>query len=183
MTEILLKSILFGFGVYTMAMLVFRPLLPQKYKSLIEEFDNSACIIIPVIGLIYFGVWALTLLGEQNTFEESSRFYPTESSWVSVSYSSYWPQVIIFLSSQLLWFKRLRSVILIRLLIALLLMIPTARILTYMAISRDRDHLPSSWSVPLSDQIKDWIWCIGLFVLVSMVFHLMKIKLVHRDKI
>lgn len=181
MTETLLKSILFGFGVYTMVMIVLRPLLPEKHKSLIEEFDNSACIITPLIALIYLGVWISTLLGTQNTFEEPNGFQQIKSSWVSVSYLSYLPQVIIVLSSQLLWFKRLRSIILIRFLIALLLMIPTERFLTYIAISADRDYLPSSWSVSLSDQIKDWIGCLCLFVLM-IAFSLIEPRLKHRCK-
>ena len=70
MNETLLKSILFGFGVYSIIILLIKPIFSDATKIKIEKFDNSACSIIPVMGLIYLLNWLVTLFFRYNNLED-----------------------------------------------------------------------------------------------------------------
>lgn len=175
MTETLLKSILFGFGVYSIFILLIKPLFSDATKIKIEKFDNSACSIIPVIGLIYLLNWLGTLFFQYNNLEDSAEIYQLKSRLFGTYWFGYWLQPSLFLSSQLLWFKKLRKIIVIRFLIALTLTFSIERII-YLT-SLHRDFMPSTWSVSLLSKIIEWIWSIGIFTFVTIIFDLIKTRL------
>jgi molybdopterin-containing oxidoreductase family membrane subunit len=176
MTETLLKSILFGFGVYSIFILLIKPIFSDAIKIKIEKFDNSACSIIPVIGLIYLLNWLGTLFFQYNNLEDSAEIYQLKSRLFGTNWFGYWLQPSLFLSSQLLWFKKLRKIILIRLLIALALTVSIESIVISLT-SLHRDYMPSTWSVPLSSKIIEWIWSIGIFTSITIIFDLIKTRL------
>jgi hypothetical protein len=173
MNETLLKSILFGFGVYSIIILLIKPIFSDATKIKIEKFDNSACSIIPVMGLIYLLNWLVTLFFRYNNLEDSVEIYQLKSRLFGTYWLGYWLQPSLFLSSQLLWFKKLRKIKLIRIIIALTLIVSVESIFVYLT-SLHRDYLPSTLNIQLSSRIYGWIWSIGIFGFTSILFHLIK---------
>lgn len=182
MTETLLKSILFGFGIYSIFKLLFKPLFSDATKIKIEKFDNSACSIIPVIGLIYLLNWLGTLFFQYNNLEDQAEIYQMKSRLFGAYWFGYWLQPSLFLSSQLLWFKKLRKIILIRIIIALTLILSIESIVVYMT-SFHRDYLPSSWTVPLTTRIYEWALSIGIFIFVTILYHFTKARLKFKNDV
>lgn len=176
MTETLLKSILFGFGIYSIFIFLIKSNFSNATKIKIEKFDNSACSIIPIIGLIYLLNWLGTLFFQYNIIADSSEIYQLKSRLFRTYWIGYWLQPSLFIASQLLWFKKLRKIILIRFLIALTLIFSIESFVVYLTFSQ-RDYLPSTWSISLSSRIIEWIWRIGVFTSITIIFHLIKTRL------
>lgn len=176
MTETILKSIIFGFGVYSIIVLLIKSMFSESIKIKIEKFDNSACTFIPIIGLIYLLNWLGILFFQFSTIEDSTEIYQMKSRLFGLYWFGYWLQPSLFLSSQLLWFKKLRKVKLIRILIALTLIGSIEGIVIYFT-SLHRDYLPSGWTVSLSSRIYGWILNIGIFGFASILFHFMRTRL------
>lgn len=173
MIETILKSLFVGFGIYTLILLLFKQILSKPTKIEIEKFDNSACTIIPVIGLIYLINWVGTLFLQYSNIEDPTEVYQMKNRLFGSYWFGYWLAQSLFLSSQLLWFKKLRKITWIRILIALTFIVSIESILVHLT-SLHREYLPSSWSMSLSAKIVEWIYSLGIFSVVSITFHQIK---------
>lgn len=168
-----LESILFAFGIYTIILFSIKPFISRSLKTKIEEFDNSTCLLISIVGLIYFLVFFITIYFQLRSLQTHSEIYGMKQRLFGTYWFAYWTQPAFYLTSQLLWFKKLRKLTLIRLFVSLSLIASIQGIIIYLT-SLHRDYLPSSWSTPISLQIIDWLWSFGIFGIVSTVFHSIK---------
>jgi hypothetical protein len=174
--ELTIGSILFGFGAYSIIFLIGRPMLTESRKSIMDKFDNSACIMAAFIGAMYLIggltcliIGYLTVKMQVEGFTMKDRFFGKYWIW-------YWIQPTFYLISQLLWFKKIRKLKLVRFIVALLLIISIENLVICIT-SLHRDYLPSSWSMPISARITDWLINLGLFIATTTIFHLIKTRL------
>lgn len=169
MVDTLLRSVLIGFGLYSVFFISIGPIFSGPTKLKIEKFDNSACSFIPVIGVVYLLNWLGILIVQYTIAEEPAEIYQLNNRVFGPYWFGYWLQPFLFLSSQLLWFKKLRKMISIRIIIALTLIVSIQSLIVYLR-SMDRQYLPSSWTVPLLSRMYDWILSIGIFVSITALF-------------
>ncbi|MBU2062130.1 MAG: hypothetical protein KKH44_09830 [Bacteroidetes bacterium] len=174
--EIAIGGILFGFGFYSIVFLIGRPILSESKKSIMDRFDNSACLVAAFIGALYLIGGLTSLIIEYTTVKMQVEGFTKKDKLFGKYWIWYWPQPFLYFSSQLLWFKSIRTKKIIRLLIALLLITSIESIVIYLT-ALHRDYLPSSWSTLISARISDWLLSLGIFGLVSIVFHVIKTKL------
>lgn len=176
MTETIVQSILFGFGIYSITIMLSKPLFSGSTKIKIEKFDNSACTLIPAVGLIYLLNRLGTLFFQYGNLEDITEIYQISNRLFGPYWLGYWISPLLSLSSQLLWFKKLHRIILIRIIIAITLMVSIERIVVFLT-SLHRDYLPGSWMVLSSSKKYEWLYSVGVFGLVSILFHLIKTRL------
>lgn len=172
MVNSLLLSILFGFAVYNLVMLLSKSLGSAQIKRHIEKFDQSACTFIPVVGLVLFVINIASLYSEikitTNPNEGDLLQRITGSYWYA-----YWFQYLLYLSPILLWIKRLRNYVVLRIFVSLIILFPLERIVIYFS-SFHSDYQPSNWTISHLEQIINWFWHIGIFCVVAVVFHLIR---------
>ena len=173
--ELTAELLLFGFGIYSLFYFSVTFFLHKQNYVTITKYDNSACVVAAIAGGLYLLVWLIKL---------SMKILPTEEQdgvLIANSVTSpYWlgflvPPLLLS-SSQLLWIKSLRRKKIIRVIIALFLLTSIESIVIYLT-ALHRDYLPSSWSMPVSARITEWLIGLGLFGATTTIFHLMKTKL------
>ncbi|MCU0434545.1 MAG: hypothetical protein MUC87_13915 [Bacteroidia bacterium] len=175
MVEPIIKSVLTGFGIYTIAMLWSKPFLPHTLKSKIEKFDSSACVLIPFTGLLYLVVWSVTIYFNYRNAETQDDIYSITNRLTGPLWYAAWLEPVLSLSSQILWFKKIRKNKLTRICIALTLIVPAESIIGCF-ISIHRDYVQSHWQVNYPQRIVAWIGEVGIFGVVSILFHWIRIN-------
>jgi hypothetical protein len=179
-TNSLLLSILSGFAVYNLVMLLSKSIVSAQIKRRIEKFDQSACTFIPVIGLVLFVINIAYLYSEikittdQNEGDLLQRI--TGPYWYA-----YWFQYLLYLSPVLLWIKTLRNYVVLRIFISLIILFPLERVVIYFTPFH-RDYQPSNWTMSHLEQTINWFWHIGVFCVVAIVFHLIRRMFEKREK-
>lgn len=174
--EITLVSVFFGFGIYTIIFLLIRPYLSEFKRLNLDKYDNSACSIIAVTGGLYLLIWIVDIIMQFQMTEEQYQVYMIRDKLSGPYWLSYWIQPFLFLSSQLLWLKKVRKMKFVRFIVALMLMTSIESLVIYLT-SLHRDYLPSIWNSPISARIMDWFISLGLFGAITTIFHLIKTKL------
>lgn len=174
--EIVIEAILFGFGFYSILFLFGRPMLSESKKSIMDRFDNSACIIAAFSSTLYLIGGLTSLIIEYTTVKMQVQGFTMQDRLFGKYWIWYWIQPTFYLFSQLLWFKKIRKMKFIRFIVALILISSIESIVIYLT-SLHRDYLPSSWSTPISERISDWLISLGLFGMTTTIFHLIKTKL------
>ena len=124
---------------------------------------------------IHFSNWIRTLLFQYSNQEDATAIYQIKSRLFGTYWVSYWLPLLLFLSSQLLWIKKLREIHLIRIVIALSLIAPMQSFLIALTTVH-RDYLPSTWTISISSRIIEWLFSIGIFGLTALAFHLVKLR-------
>lgn len=175
MTNPFFQSIVFGFILYSLIILVIQPFISEPAKNKIEKFDHSACILIAIVGLIHLLFWTTNLIQQFNSSNNESAIYLMKIRLFGSYWLGYWFQPFLILVSQLLWSKKLRSIKWSRFVIPLVLIVSIESIMVHLT-STNRDYLPSSWSTPIRTMIVGWIFGFGGFIFFSVVFHLVKTK-------
>lgn len=174
--EITIGAILFGFGVYSILFLIGRPMLSESKKPIMDKFDNSACLVAAFVGAIYLIGGLTSLIIEYATLKMQVEGFTMKDRLFGKYWIWYWIQPTFYLFSQLLWFKKIRKIKFVRFIVALLLITSIESLIIYLT-SLHRDYLPSSWSMPISARIMDWLISLGLFGATTTIFHLIKTKL------
>jgi hypothetical protein len=173
-TDSLLHSVLYGFAVYNLLVLLCKLLPAGKINTSIEKFDQSVCTFIPVVGLILFVINIVYLYSEINfstdPYEGDFLQRMTGPYWFA-----YWFQYLLFLSPILLWFKKQRGYSSIRVILSIVLLFPLERVVIYIT-SFHRDYQPGNWTMLHAEQAVDWILHSGIFCAVAVVFHLIGIR-------
>lgn len=140
-----------------------------------EKFDQSVCAFIPVVALVLLVINIVYLYSEikltigPNEGDLLQRM--TGPYWFA-----YWFQYLLFLSPLLLWFKKLREYSLIRVILSIIILFPLERVVIYLT-SFHRDYQPSHWTMLHQEQAVDWILHSGIFALVAVVFHWIRMML------
>lgn len=174
--EIIIEALLFGFGVYSILFLISRPMLSEPKKSMMDKFDNSACLIAAFVGAIYLIGGLASLIIENATVKMQIEGFTMKGRLFGKYWIWYWIQPSFYLLSQLLWFKKIRKMKFVRFIVAILLIISIESLVIYLT-SLHRDYLPSSWSIPISARITDWLISLGLFGATTTIYHIVKTKI------
>ncbi len=175
-TEIAIGAILFGFGVYSILFLISRPMLFESKKHILDKFDNSACLVVVFVGAIYLIGGLTSLIIEYATVKMQIEGFTMKDRLFGKYWIWFWIQPTFYLFSQLLWFKKIRKMKVVRFIVALLLITSIESLVIYLT-SLHRDYLPSSWSMPISARMMDWLISLGLFGTTTTIFHFIKTKL------
>lgn len=174
--ELAVSAILFGFGFYTILYILFRSLLTVTQKETINNFDNSACLVAAIIGVTYFTGGIVSLITEYLTVKLQVEGFTMKDRIFGKYWLWYWHQPLFYISSLLLWVKSIRTKKIIRLIIALLLITSIESIVIYL-LSLNREYLRDNWTTAISASIMDWLFKLGIFGIVTLIFHLIKTKI------
>lgn len=174
--EIATFGILSGFGVYSIVFLIGRPVLSESKKSIIDNFDHSACLVAAFIGAIYLISVVVNLIFQFSMVKTHFEDFTISEILFGKYWFYFWIQPAFYSSSQLLWFKKIRKKKYVRFITALL-MITSVESLIIFFTSFNQDYLPSSWSITSSVRIKYWLISIGLFGVTTALFHFIKTKI------
>jgi len=151
-------------------------MLSESKKSIMDGFDNSACLVAALVGALYLIGGLTSLIIEYVTVKMQVEGFTMKDRLFGKYWILYWVQPTFYLFSQLMWFKKIRKIKFVRFIVALLLMTSIESLVIYLT-SLHRDYLPSSWSMPISERIIDWLISLGLFGVTTIIFHLIKTKL------
>ena len=155
MIQALSYSLVHGFALYSLISFITGFFLSETKQQKINRFDLSACQIGAIGGFIYLATTSISTLG-------LGRYAPV-----------IWIQLLMILSVQLVWSEKLRTLKLLRLLIACLLLFSLEGWII-MITSVHRDYMPSTWSIPFTTLLKFWLMDLGIFAIASGLFHWIK---------
>lgn len=130
-----------GFFVYT---LIFFGFLVLRKKENIRAFDDCACLVAVFSGIAFFLFWIGDLSWFWLAADEKSRLALSERFHGPYGFSLWLQPVFYGCISQLLWIRKVRRVIVLRLIVALLLFFDFEKC-TIIIISLHRDYLPGFW--------------------------------------
>lgn len=168
-------SLFFGFGIYTLLLILALQFRKGK-TDIINQFDQSVCLMIPIVFIIFILTTIIDLMIQYNQVWNTSEFDVLYTRVFGKYWLGYWIQPILFLSSQLLWFQHVRKNVWIRLFIGIVLLISVEQIIIYLT-SLHREYLPSTWSITLSDRILSWTVDFISFLVIGILFHFLRKKL------
>lgn len=160
---LIIESILLGFGIYSILLSLFLNRLEKWNTELIKSFDNLACIIFSIGGLLLIeSIYSITHnQDEYRPFKLINNFHGPYilTNWVQ--------PISLLILTQLLWLKKIKRSRFLRFTIGINLMLPYEKLVTIIT-SLHRDYLPSSWNMK-SDSNIIFDWAIYLFVFVLIV--------------
>lgn len=155
MIQILSYSLIHGFALYSLIGFIARFFLSETNRQKVNFFDKSACQIGAIGGFIYLATASVSTL-------ELGRYAPV-----------IWIHLLLILSVQLVWSEKIRTFKWIRLLIAFLLLFSLDGWI-FVFFSGQSNYLLSPLEIPFITWVQFWLMHIGIFVLVSGLFHWIK---------
>lgn len=173
-SEIIVGTLLFGFGLYSISYLLIWLFFSKLRGSLLDKFDHSACLIIAFIGSIYFIGGCSSLIFEYSTTKLQIQGFTLQDRLFGKFWVEYWMQPITFLPSVFLWFKFSRTKKWLRLIISISVMSTYESMLYIYFFAIYRDYIPARWVFNYSYYFYDWTWSLFLFGMLAVSFHLLR---------
>lgn len=165
---LIIESILLGFGIYSILLSLFLNRLEKWNTELIKSFDNLACIIFSIGGLLIIGQLLIESFYSITHTQDEYRPFKLINNFHGPYILTNWIQPIsLLILTQLLWLKKIKRNRFIRFAIGIILILPYEK-LVIIITSLHRDYLPSSWNMK-SDSNIIFDWAIYLFVFVLIV--------------
>ncbi len=178
----IIDSIVSGFGVYCIVLFCFSAYKLQNVNRNIDAIDDIATLIVRIAGLWIVFSWVVYIYSAL-TADYSNRI---ESHILNRMFGPYWftfwsRPVIYLFCTQLLWIKRIRKSIWIKLVIGILLILAwNIERFIIIITSYHRDFLPNSRMIydPAFGILFKFIYDFAIFLVITLFFHFLwhKIK-------
>lgn len=165
--HIVINSVFVGFGFYSLVA-IFN--LSTKFISEFDKelFDKISCQIFSIVGLLFVSNFIFNIYLAQTTD------YKTGYNEFDMALGPNWiiylsKPFVILVTSQLMWFRKLRMNRIIRFIIGLVLVLPIEIMLIELK-NINTEFPPSSWSLstPIDTAVFNWI--VNMSVYLSLAF-------------
>lgn len=152
MIEVISYTLIHGFSLYSLVLFITRLFFSRITKEKAERLDLSACQIAALSGSVYLILFIINILSMER--------YALPI----------WIGPLCILCLQVLWFEKLRKLIWLRLLLGCLLLFSPEDWVIFLT-SINRDYLPSTWSIPIYNQIRFLLTDTIIFITAVTSFH------------
>lgn len=173
-SEIIVSTLLYGFGLYSISYLLIWLFFSKLRGSVLDKFDDSACLIIAFLASIYFIGGLMYLIYEYSTTNLQIQGFTMQDRLFGKFWFEYWFQPITFIPSLLLWFKYSRTKKWLRLIISISVLFTYESLIYICFFAINRDYIPAQWMFNYSYFFYNWTWNLFLFGMISVSFHLIR---------
>lgn len=178
--DLIFESIFVGFGIYSIFLSLSRKRLESWDNQFLRNIDKVASGIFSIGGILFIGYWLFDVLMAFSLAADEQEKYGIRNRLFGPYWFGFWHQPILYLiSTQALWINKIRRNSPIRFLIGLLMLISFEKLIRIIT-SLHRDFLPSSWSIPVSDTLVNWLIYLGIFILMVGITYLICLKVINR---
>lgn len=165
-----MEALFFGFGFFTVFILLPYSFFSHELKSLVTFLIESACKLIRVVALIYFMVAMAYVV--QQALEDPNLF--TKENFFGSGSAYFWIKLVgIPLALQLFWLPKVYNnkwvVFFLALVTGFFFLILNQRFII-MITSFHRDYLPDSWSAHVNRMLFYYLRYLGEQLLIYLGF-------------
>lgn len=173
--NLIIESILVGFGIYSILFSLFRNRLEKWNNELSESIDSLACILFSLGGIFLIGQSLIELICSfthvQDNYEQFRLSKIIQGPYILTNWVR---PILLLMLTQLLWFKKIKRSRFIRFTIGIIMMLPFEKLVITIT-SLHRDYLPSLWKMQnISNIILDRAINLFVFVLIFWVVYYIK---------
>lgn len=172
----LIDFILFGFGVFSLICVgqSNRKSITTSWKKL----DETACQVAGIAALFYVGLMIFEWINVVFVDEVFERYIMSNRMFGTFWYAYWFIPFIYLVSTQALWFKKVRNTQWIRVSLGVMLLISPEKIIIVIS-SLHRDFLPSSWAsysdvFSFNYLIMNFFLSLFFFIIITGIAHYLK---------
>ncbi|MFB9077089.1 hypothetical protein ACFFLS_03395 [Flavobacterium procerum] len=144
--KLLITDLFFAFSIFTILFLILSIFIKNDF---LRKLDQETTYFISFIGLVYLLLLFIGKLIEFNTANDGNRLFVEEELFGKYWYIFWFEPLIWVLMTQLLWIKKVRKNVFIRLFFSALFIVTIEHIID-IAVFFTNDYLPSSWRIKSS---------------------------------
>jgi hypothetical protein len=135
-------NIFIGYGIFSITYILVCIFI--KNHAFIDKLDESSNKIIIFSGLIYFLLWMIGMYFSFKEINSEEEKYRLLNRMFGPYWFGYWLQPVLWiLITQLMWFKKIRRLKILRIVMSVILAVPFEKVVILIT-SLHRDYVPAS---------------------------------------
>jgi hypothetical protein len=179
LVDLFIESIFWGFGIFSILLLLIKPFPSKSRKDFYSQIDHTACMMISYAGFALtiswlFNLWELFFVNQCDRFNIAYHI-------VGPYWTIYWIQPLFFIFiSQVVWFEKVRSNQLLRLLIGIVLIVfsvATFERMVIFIVSFNYDFTLRNWTSSVYSIVTMYLYRIAIFSAVLFFVHYIRTRL------